>query len=126
MLARSVISLLSITSAVTVVTAGSSSTLKGSQYDDVNMQEQTFLAVFELTASGGTSPTVDAIVETSWDGTNWHTVASMTQLSGAGSAMEIKTVTNMGKYVRAKVTPGGTAAPDTTGTVRLASSGGLT
>jgi hypothetical protein len=91
--------------------------------DGISAQEQTFLIVFELTATGGSSPTVDADLETSWDGSTWHTLSSMTQLSGAGTKLEVKTVAYVGRYVRATITPGGTTAPEVTGTIRLASSG---
>lgn len=111
--------------AVSVTTAGSSVAVRDQRYDGVGAHEQTFLAVFELSASGGTSPTVDAEVQTSFDGSVWHTVATMTQLSGVGRKDEIKPVSYVGPYVRAVVTPGGTANPEVTGVVRLASSGSL-
>lgn len=125
MLAKSQILLLELTAATTVQT-GAAKTVRDAQYDGVDAHEQTFLGVFELTATGGTSPTVDATLQTSFDGTTWHTIASMTQLSGAGTQTEIKPISYLGPYNRAVVTPGGTAAPSVSGAVRLASSGTLT
>jgi len=123
MLARFYKALAAITTAVSTTQTGTAQTVKGSPHDDVNAANQGFVAVFELTAAGGTSPTLDAEVQTSWDGTTWHTVASMTQLTGAGTQKEIKTIATLGPQVRSVVTPGGTANPDVTGNVLLASSG---
>jgi|GEM_PF-6376881 len=123
MLARSSKNLLVIASAVSVLTTGDPVAVKGSRYDDVSADTQGFAAVFELEATGGTSPTLDAVVETSWDGTTWHTVAEMTQLSGEGTQKEIVTIATIGPRVRTVVTPGGSANPEVTGTVRLVSSG---
>lgn len=124
MLCRSSKSLLAITSGVTADQAGDAVTIIP-RNDDVSDQEQSFVAVFNLTAAGGTSPTLDAAVETSWDGTVWHVAGSMTQLSGAGTKKQLVACGIIGPYVRATVTLGGTAVPTVTGTVDLASSGGL-
>ena len=124
MLARATLALLTLSSAVSVATSGDAKVVRGSSHDAVDPDTQGFLAVFQLTAAGGTSPTLDAVVQTSWDGgTTWHTVASMTQLSGAGDSNEVKVIANMGPLVRATITPGGTANPDVTGEIYLASSG---
>lgn len=124
MLATSSLTLVAQTEADDSVITGDTYRLKDNGLGDgVSAQEQTFLVVFELTAADGSSPTVDAELQTSWDGSTWHTLSQMTQLSGAGTKKEIKTVAYVGRYVRAVVTPGGTTAPDVTGTVRLASSG---
>ena len=124
MLCRSTHTLLALTSAVTVATEGTSWKIRG-RNDDTSDATQPFHAVFELTAADGTSPTLDATVETSWDGSTWHTVATMTQLSGAGTKKQILTADLIGLYVRATVTPGGTANPSVTGTVRLVSGDGF-
>ncbi len=127
MLARTKLALITIAlaDAVSVDTTSPSSAVKGSSQDDVNNADQKFIAVFELTASGGTSPTLDATVETSWDGTTWHTVASMTQLTGAGTKKQMVDFNHCGPYLRATATPGGTAVPSYSGKVLVASSGSI-
>lgn len=115
--------LLVLSTAITAASTGEAKKLRTPTGDDQSNAEQAFAAVFEITATGGTSPTVDAVVETSWDGTVWHTVASMTQLSGAGSRRQIVDIEHLGPQVRTKVSPGGTAAPSVTGAVRLVSTG---
>jgi hypothetical protein len=124
MLCRSVHTLLDLSTAVTTTTEGTSFKIRG-RHDDTADASQPFHAVFELTAADGTSPTLDATVETSWDGTTWHTVASMTQLAGAGTKKQIVTADVLGLYVRGVVTPGGTANPSVTGTLRLVSGAGF-
>ena len=124
MLARYSKTLLDLSTAVAVDTEGDSIAVKGSQGDDVTAASQGFLAVFQLTAADGTSPTVDASVETSFDGgTTWHTVAEMTQMTAAGVQNEMKVISTLGGLIRAKLDVGGTAPPDVTGTILLASSG---
>jgi hypothetical protein len=126
MIATHSLTLISQTEADDSVITGDSYRLKDNGLGDgVSAQEQTFLVVFELVAANGSSPTLDAELQTSWDGSTWHTLSSMTQLSGAGEKKEVKTVAYVGRYVRAVVTPGGTTEPDVTGTVRLASSGNI-
>ena len=124
MLCRSIHALLTLSEAVTVVTEGTSWKIRG-RHDDTADASQPFHAVFELTAADGTSPTLDAAVETSWDGSTWHAVAPMTQLAGAGTKKQVVTADLVGLYVRAVVTPGGGAAPSVTGTVRLVSGAGF-
>ena len=124
MLCRSVHVLLDLSSAVTTTTTGTSYKIRG-RHDDTADASQPFHAVFELTAADGTSPTLDATVETSWDGTTWHTAASMTQLSGAGTKKQVVTAEVLGLYVRGTVTLGGTANPSVTGALRLVSGAGF-
>jgi len=124
MLARYSKTLMDVSTAVTVDTVGDAISVKGSQGDDVTASSQGFLAVFQLTAAGGTSPTVDASVQTSFDGGDtWHTVAEMTQLTVAGEQNEMKAISTLGGLVRATLEVGGTEAPDVTGSILLASSG---
>ncbi len=126
MLARSTKLLQELTTAVDEETAGDSVSIAPSGNDGVNNQEQGFVAVFNLTAANGSSPTLDASVETSWNGSDWYTIASMTQLVGAGTKKQLVVATPaVGPYVRSVVEPGGTTAPDVTGTIELASSGTL-
>ena len=115
--------LLALPTVVTTEQTGSVKKLRTPPGDDQNNAEQAFVAVFEFTAAGGSSPTLDAIVETSWDGNDWHTVASMTRLSGAGTKRQIVDIEHLGPQVRVKVTPGGSTAPNVTGAVSLASTG---
>ena len=126
MLARSTKSLQEITTAVDEETSGAAVSISPSDNDGVNNQDQAFVAVFNLTAANGSSPTLDAYVETSWNGTDWYTIASMTQLVGAGTKKQLVVATPaVGPFVRGRVLPGGTTAPDVTGTIDLASSGTL-
>ncbi len=124
MLARSHKKLIAITSAVAVATTGEAVAIRP-RNDEVNDQDQSFVAVFNLIAAGGSSPTLDAVVETSWDQVTWFTAASMTQLAGAGTKKQLVAAAIMGPYARVVVTPGGSTAPNVTGSVLLASSGGL-
>ena len=124
MLARSRKSLLAITDGLTTDQTGDAVAVVP-RSDEVTDQEQSFVALFHLTAEDGTSPTVDAAVQTSWDEEVWHTIGTMTQLAGAGTKTQMVTCAVVGPFVRATVTLGGTAVPTVTGTVELASSGGL-
>ncbi|MBL8619185.1 MAG: hypothetical protein JNM72_26470 [Deltaproteobacteria bacterium] len=119
--------LLTIGTAVTVKTVGANKNLQTSGSDDQTNVQQAFAAEFSVTVSGGSSPTADASVETSWDkGTTWHEVAKMTQLSGAGSKKQLVDIDKLGPMVRATVTPGGSTPGNTTGVVRLLTSALLT
>jgi hypothetical protein len=42
-----------------------------------------FRAQLNVTAASGTTPTLDVVVEDSFDGTNWNTVATFTQKTAA-------------------------------------------
>lgn len=83
---------------------------------DTDAARATMSAVFNLTITGGTSPTLDAYVDGSVDGTNWVTIATMTQLT-SGSRNERIALAWCGPWVRARVDAGGTAAPSWTGKV---------
>lgn len=102
---------------------GTGQAVVASDRDDVPASSQNFKAVFEVVVSGGTAPTWDAVVETSHDGANWITVASATQRTGAGTFAEIKDISTLLSRVRARVTVGGTAAPNWNGKVTLVSDG---
>jgi hypothetical protein len=116
------LALLTIASTATVTAtqtgAKSVSTHSG---DDQSNAQQAFAAEFNVTVgSGGTSATADASIETSWDkGATWHTVASMTQLSGAGTKKQLVDIDHLGPDVRAIIKPGGSPAGPTHGSVRL-------
>ncbi|MCK6504844.1 hypothetical protein L6R53_15810 [Myxococcota bacterium] len=91
--------------------------------DEVLDKDQGWSVLFNLVASGGTSPTLDAKLQTSWDKTTWVDVDTMTQLVGAGTQIQVKDISakTIGPFVRGILTPGGTAAPNVTGTIILLS-----
>lgn len=104
-------------------TVAASADVTGTTYrpkfgSDVAANSATMNVVFNLTITGGTSPTLDAKLQSSVDGTNWVDVASMTQLT-SGSRNERVALGWLGPYVRGIVDAGGTAAPNWTGTVTL-------
>ena len=71
--------------------------------DDQTNVQQAFVAEFSVTVSGGSSPTADASIETSWDkGTTWHEVAKMTQLAGAGSKKQLVDIDKLSQYALAQ------------------------
>lgn len=59
-----------------------------------------------VTASSGTTPTLDARLETSHDNAAWVTVGSFAQKTGAAS--ETKLFSGLDRYVRVAWTVGGT------------------
>lgn len=111
------LALVSQTSAASADVTGTTYRPKFNSDSDAN--DATMNVIFNLTTTGGTSPTLDAKLQTSMDGTNWVDVASMTQLTGAGSRNERVALAFLGPYVRGVVDAGGTAAPDWTGYVYL-------
>ena len=121
-LCRNNVKVQEVTTAVTEATNGSSYLLIPGSGDGVSDGEQAFRAYFSLTVANGTSPTLDAKLQTSWDGSTWVDVVSAKQLVGAGSGAETKDITAaLGPYVRGVLTPGGTAAGDSTCDIRLLS-----
>lgn len=58
------------------------------------------------TARSGTNPTLDVTVETTTDGTNYHTVATFTQMTATGA--EARTVGPLGSSTRIRWAIGGT------------------
>lgn len=80
-----------------------------------------FRGVLQLTtANGATSPTLDATIEHSFDGNNWMTAASFTQITTATTTHEAVLPAVLGPYVRATITLGGGTNFDVTGTIWLA------
>ena len=66
-----------------------------------------FRAQLNVTAASGTSPTLDVVVEDSFDGTTWNTVATFTQKTAAG----VQVVDVSGQFteqLRVRWTVGGT------------------
>jgi len=83
---------------------------------------QAFEVVFDFTTSGGTSPTLDAKLEGSLDGTSWFDIGvSMTQMTSATTQVEEKAVVKVYPYMRVSIDAGGTAAPSWYGSVKLCS-----
>ena len=118
------VALATVATGVTTKYTGTSKGVRTSDADNQHHAEQAFAAEFSVTVTGGTSPTADASVETSWDkGTTWHEVAKMTQLSGAGTKKQLVDIEHLGPLVRAVITPGGSTPGSTTGAVRLLTSG---
>ncbi len=102
--------------------------LATSGIDNLEDASQHFGVAWHVTAAGGTSPTVDARLEGSFDNVNWYIIETMTQLVGAGARHEYKELAakSIPPFVRAVVVPGGTAAPNTTAVVILTSSARFT
>ena len=118
------VALATVATGVTTKYTGTPKGVRTSDADNQHNAEQAFAAEFSVTVTGGTSPTADASVETSWDkGTTWHEVAKMTQLSGAGTKKQLVDIEHLGPLVRAVITPGGSTPGSTTGAVRLLTSG---
>lgn len=66
------------------------------------------LLAVHVSAASGTTPTLDAVLEQSADGTNWSTVtgSGIAQLTAVGNRLSAAAVTQ--NYVRATLTIGGT------------------
>lgn len=63
-----------------------------------------------VTAVSGTNPTLDVLVEDTLDGTNWNTLVTFTQATGA--TREVKNLTTQfAPQIRVSWTIGGTATP---------------
>ncbi|WP_322769665.1 hypothetical protein [Frankia sp. Cr1] len=74
-------------------------------------------AQLDVTAVSGTSPTLDLLLEETFDGASWDTVLSWTQATAA--TREIKTGSGLlVPRVRLRWTIGGTASPTVTFSVR--------
>ena len=80
--------------------------------------------LINVTAVTGTSPTVDLDVEISEDGTNWHKLQDIPQLTAVAKAPAVQ-VTNFGKFLHLNdpATPGGTGSPSITLTATLIAKG---
>ena len=61
-----------------------------------------------VTAASGTSPTLDVVIEDTLDGTNWNTVGTFTQATGA-TRQVINISAPFGDTVRTRWTIGGTS-----------------
>ncbi len=121
---RNKATLLSQTSGTTSSVTSSTKRIRPSN-DEVPDHQQAFAVVFSTTgASMSSTPSITPSLETSWDGTSWLVVATGTALTTDGALIEQKPITgNIGPYVRAKATIGGTATY--TGTAILMSNAGF-
>lgn len=65
----------------------------------------------ELSADhqSGTTPTLDVVIEHSLDNSNWSTLKTFTQVTTTDGYERLTLTTSVGRYVRAKVTTGGTS-----------------
>ncbi len=63
-------------------------------------------ALLDVTAVSGMLPTLDLVIETSPDKANWFPHTTFSQKTDAGK--DLRTLSNLGKYVRARWTIGGT------------------
>ena len=120
---RHVHTLLSVTEETDEDQVGSTYLVMPSDGDTVPDYAQSWRVFFDVTQSGGdTSPTTDARLETSHDGTNWVEVAKATQLTADGEVHEFVEVSALGPYVRAMTELAGGTNPTHTAVVKLASS----
>lgn len=67
----------------------------------------TLRAQLNVTATSGTTPTLDVVLEDSLDGTNWNTIGTFTQAT-AVARQAINVTTPFAERVRARWTVGGT------------------
>lgn len=102
-------------------TSSTSSSITGAAYlivpegpdNDPEDVERWFRVFWNITITGGTSPTVDSKLQTSINGTDWVDLSAMTQQT-SGTRSESKEPAYIHKYVRAIITLGGTANPTVT------------
>jgi hypothetical protein len=59
-----------------------------------------------VSAASGTTPTLDVLIQTSYDNSTWRSVASFTQATS--TTTERLSFSGLDRYVRAKATIGGT------------------
>lgn len=75
--------------------------------DAVSTEGQSDLTVYvNTTAASGTSPTLTIKIQDSLDRQTWYDVATLTTVTAAGQLRQ--TVNNVGNYIRASYTIGGT------------------
>lgn len=121
---RHIATLLEVTEATNEEQTGSTWAVLPTEGDGVADPAQGFATFLTVTQDGGaTSPTTDVTVQTSADGESWVDVASATQLVADGSQSELKSIDDLGPYVRVVTSLGGGTAPDHTVKAVLASDG---
>ena len=98
--------------------------VRTTEQDEIPGDRQGFKVFFHTEQLGGvTSPTVQAHLETSWDGVQWTRVASSTQLSADDARDEIVPISTLGSHVRVVTMLGGATKPAHKVTARLVSHG---
>lgn len=88
-----------------LASAARTTSSNGTAWDTSGVDEVT--AAFTVSASSGTNPTMDMVLETSADGTAYYTVGSFTQKTTT-TAAETKVFGPLGDLSRWKWTVGGT------------------
>ena len=116
-----------MSASATVAQTGASYRNRPSGMDDVETPAQSFRVYFKNTQLGGaTSPTSQAKLQSSYDGTTWFDVAQSTQLTADTSKGELVDITAFGPYVRVITLVGGSTAPAHTVEARLVSNAPFT
>lgn len=90
-----------------VASAARTATANGTAFDTSDVDEIT--GTLSVSAASGTNPTLDVILQTTADGTNYYTAGSYTQKTGTGD--EAKVFTGLGSSSRWRWTIGGTDTP---------------
>lgn len=96
--------------AAAIASAAKGSTANGTAFDTAGLDS--INATLTVTAVSGTSPTLDLSLQTTADGTNYYTVGSFTQATGATS--EAKIFGPLGATSRWRWVIGGSATPTVT------------
>lgn len=86
-----------------VASAARTATANGTAFDTSDVDE--ISATLAVTAAGGTTPTLDVVLQTTADGTNYYTAGTFTQKTGTGT--EAKVFTGLGSLSRWQWTIGG-------------------
>ena len=90
-----------------VASAARTATANGTAFDTSDVDEIT--GALDVTVVSGTNPTLDVVLETTADGTNYYTAGAFGQKTAASA--ESKVFTGLGSLSRWKWTIGGTATP---------------
>ena len=90
-----------------VASAARTATANGTAFDTSDVDEIT--ATLTVSAASGTDETLDVILQTTADGTNYYTAGSFTQATG--TTTESKVFTGLGSSSRWRWTIGGTDTP---------------
>jgi hypothetical protein len=73
----------------------------------VGISQGTARLTLDVTTVGGTGPTLDVVIETSFDGaSNWRSLGAFAQRTGVGA--ERKSFPGCDRFIRARWTLGGT------------------
>lgn len=91
-------------------------TAAGTSYEVARYTEAVLYV--DVTAVSGTSPTLDVKVQSSPDDSIWADVASGSITQFTAAATRLVAVSNIGRYVRAYYTIGGSATPTVTTTAK--------